>query len=193
MFDIPGSWRAGRRVAHEILEYLSDAEMEKDVPEVFTHEVLDLTLPLRTVTREENNDALEKVSAYVEKAGSRDFTYVDEAAMHVYAGTAARYEYQQDHRDFPAEVHVLRLGNVAFATDPFELFLDYGNQIRALSPAEQTFLIQLACGDLGYLPTAKAEAGGHYSAYVSSGLAGHEGGKKLVEETLDAIRTQFGA
>ncbi len=193
MFDIPGSWRAGRRVAHEILEYLSDAEMEKDVPEVFTHEVLDLTLPLRTVTREENDEALEKIAAYVEKAGGRDFTYEDEAAMHVYGGTAARYEYQQDRRDFPAEVHVLRLGNVAFATNPFELFLDYGNQIRALSPAEQTFLVQLACGDLGYLPTAKAEAGGHYSAYVSSGIAGHEGGKKLVEETLEAIRSQFGA
>ena len=192
MFDIPGSWRAGRRVANEIMEYLPDAEREKAVPEIFTHEVLDLRLPLRTVSAEEKDEALEKITAYLEKAGGRDFTYEDEAAMHVYAGTAARYEYQQDHPDFPAEVHILRLGNVAFASDPFELFLDYGNQIRALSPAEQTFLIQLACGDLGYLPTARAEAGGHYSAYVSSGLTGHEGGEKLVRETLKAIRKQFG-
>ena len=30
----------------------------------------------------------------------------------------------------PVEVHVLRLGDVAMATNPFELFLDYGIQIK---------------------------------------------------------------
>ena len=37
-----------------------------------------------------------------------------------------------------------KLRDVAIATNPFELFLDYGVQIEARSPAVQTFLIQLA-------------------------------------------------
>ena len=45
---------------------------------------------------------------------------------------------------YKMELHVLRLGDVAIATNPFELFLDYGVQIEGRSPALQTFLIQLA-------------------------------------------------
>ena len=85
----------------------------------------------------------------------------------------------------------MRLGTVAFATNPFELFLDYGNQIRARSAAEQTFLVQIANGHEGYLPTEKAEKGGHYSAFISSGKVGHVGGEQLVRETLTEIRNLF--
>jgi hypothetical protein len=89
------------------------------------------------------------------------------------------------------EVHIMRLGTIAIATNPFELFLDYGNQIKARSHAEQTFLIQLANGTEGYLPTEKAEKGGHYSAFLSSGQVGHIGGEQLVRETLQAINGLF--
>ena len=89
------------------------------------------------------------------------------------------------------ESHILRLGTVAFATNPFELFLDFGNQIKARSYAEQTFLVQLAGGSEGYLPTEKAEKGGHYSAFIASGLVGHVGGEQLVRETLKNINRLF--
>ncbi|MBQ0100628.1 MAG: hypothetical protein KBS39_03895, partial [Lachnospiraceae bacterium] len=62
------------------------------------------------------------------------------------------------------------------SSDPFELFLDYANQIKARAVCEQTFLIQLAGGSAGYLPTEKAEKHGHYSAFIPSGNVGHEGG-----------------
>ena len=92
---------------------------------------------------------------------------------------------------FNIEVHVLKVGDVAFATNPFELFLNYGNQIRARALAKQTFLIQLSCGAFGYLPTEKAEQGSHYSAFVSSGTAGHEGGEILVRKTLTEINDMW--
>ena len=80
-----------------------------------------------------------------------------------------------------------------FELDPFTntLFLDFGNQIKARAAAEQTFLIQLANGAEGYLPTAKAEEHGHYSAFISSGQVGHIGGEQLVRETLQNIRQMF--
>jgi hypothetical protein len=41
------------------------------------------------------------------------------------------------------------------------------------------------------LPTEKAEKGSHYSAYVSSGWTGHEGGDILVRTTLEQINKMF--
>jgi hypothetical protein len=76
-------------------------------------------------------------------------------------------------------------------TNPFELFLDFGNRIKAHSLAEQTFVIQLCCGAGGYLPTEKAEKAGHYSAYVSSGNVGHEGGDLLTRRTIHEINEMF--
>jgi hypothetical protein len=49
----------------------------------------------------------------------------------------------------------------------------------------------LPCGCRDYLPTKKAEPGSHYSAYISSGYTGHEGGEILVRETLKRINKMF--
>jgi hypothetical protein len=111
--------------------------------------------------------------------------------MHIYAGTVARYEAQQKVNLDEIEIHVLRFGDFAIATNPYELFLDYGNQIRARSLAKQTMLVQLSCGSRGYLPTEKAEKGSHYSAYVSSGTTGHVGGEMLVRKTLTEINNMW--
>ena len=102
-----------------------------------------------------------------------------------------RYEIQAEQPTITSDIHVVRIGDIAFATNPFELFLNYGNQIRARSLASQTFLIQLSCGSCGYLPTEKAEMGSHYSAFVSSGTTGHVGGEILVRKTLKEINEMF--
>lgn len=85
----------------------------------------------------------------------------------------------------PVEVHVLRLGDVAMATNPFELFVDYADRIEARSRAVTTMLVQLASGDSGYLPTDRAVKGGGYSA--DKNLVGPEGGRQLVDETVKQI------
>jgi hypothetical protein len=111
--------------------------------------------------------------------------------MLIHSGTTSRYETQQTLDLYPIEVHILRIGDVAFATNPYELFLNYGNQMRARSLAKQTFLIQLACGSFGYLPTKKAQDGSHYSAFVGSGCSGFEGGELLVRKTVKEINKMF--
>ncbi len=84
-----------------------------------------------------------------------------------------------------AEVHVLRLGDVALATNPFELYLDYGIRMKARSPALLTFVVQLSSQQSGYLPTEKAVKGGGYSA--DKFIVGPEGAQVLVNETLALI------
>jgi len=82
---------------------------------------------------------------------------------------------------------------VVFASNPFELFMDYGARIRARSKALQTFAVQLGDGSGNgfYLPTERALAGGHYSALIKSNWVGPEGGQMLVEETVAAINALF--
>lgn len=85
----------------------------------------------------------------------------------------------------PVEIHVVRLGDIALATNPFELFLDYGIRIKAQSPAVLTFIVQIACQTCGYLPTEKAVKGGGYSA--DKFIVGPQGGQQLVNVTLKHI------
>ena len=189
MFDIKGSWVVGKRIVNEIIDALEDVTKMYDEA-VLKHEKLTVDLPLRRVTPKEYENAVESMEKYAAKVKDH-VNFDDNAKMHIHTGTILRWEEQHTKDIEPVEVHIARLGNIAFATNPFELFLDYGNKIRARSRARQTVLIQLACGSRGYLPTEKAEKGSHYSAYVSSGYVGHEGGDILVRTTTEEINKMF--
>jgi hypothetical protein len=183
MFDIAGKQKVGQRIANEIIGVYDEAAREMTATTALVHQALTLHVPVRRVTIRECNAARRALEAFAQANGG-EVDFNDNARMHVHAGTIARFEYQDDHDLRAVEVHIIRLGDIAIVTNPFELFLDYGNRMKARSLAAQTFIIQLAGGSEGYLPTARAERGGHYSAYVSSGITGHEGGDLLVRETL---------
>ena len=85
----------------------------------------------------------------------------------------------------PIEYHVLRLGDIAIATNPFELYIDYGTRIKTRSPALLTFVVQLSCQNNGYLPTERAIQGGGYSA--DKFIVGPEGGQMLVDDTVKQL------
>ena len=190
MFDLKGMKLTGRRIAREIISVYEDG---LDVPQSdieFEHQVHIMKLPIRKATLAQKNAAEKAIKEYLrDKEG--DVDYNDAAHLQVHLGILQRMELQNIQNTLDTEVHIIKLGTVAIATNPFELFLDYGNQIKARSHAEQTFLVQLACGAEGYLPTEKAENGGHYSAFISSGLVGHEGGDLLVRNTLEEINKMF--
>jgi len=99
---------------------------------------------------------------------------------------AALLPFYQTDTVTPIEFHVLRLGDVALATNPFELYLDYGVRIEARSPAVLTLVTQLSCQHSGYLPTARAIKGGGYSA--DKYVVGPEGGRMLVDETVTRLK-----
>ncbi len=86
---------------------------------------------------------------------------------------------------------MLRIGAIALATNPFELFTDYGVQIKARSKALQTFILQLTNGAGGYLATQRAVDGGGYSAVVQSNKVSPEGGQILVDRTVAMINAMF--
>lgn len=191
MYDVSGCNKVGKRIANEIASVFEDITEIKDEA-IFEHKVIDLDLPLRKVTKTDYNNAVRELEYYIEKNKDKEkFDYVDNARMHVHAGVIRRFRDQQYSELVNIETHIIRFGDVAFATNPYELFLDYGNRIKARSYAKQTFIVQLCCGAHGYLPTEKAEKAGHYSAYVSSGNTGHEGGDILTRAQINEINKMF--
>jgi hypothetical protein len=88
------------------------------------------------------------------------------------------------------EAHFVRLADLAFATNSYEYFLEFGIRIKARSRAVQTLVVQLA-GSCHYIPTAKAARGGHYSAIAPSNPIGSEGGQVIVEESVRAVNALF--
>ena len=100
-----------------------------------------------------------------------------------------RYELQETDPTMSVPVHVIRIGDLALATNPFELYLDYGIQIKARSKAVQTMTVQLANGYFRYLPTERAVSGGAYGAIPESNEADPEAGRKLVDQTLEMIES----
>ena len=197
MFDLDGMKKAGKRIANEVEavyeEVMANLEAGTDAIQnnvAFEHIVYDMQLPLRRATITEYRAARKAVEEYLrDNPGDVDYNTV--ANLQRYTGVIGRYVEQDLVDVVDTETHILRLGSVAIATNPFELFLDYGNRIKARSDAEQTFLIQLCNGSDGYLPTEKAEAGGHYSAFIPSGTVGHQGGDQYVREVLTHIRKLF--
>lgn len=166
----------GWREAHEV------AIKDKRKDGVLRHHVETIKLSYRKVTEKEFNTAQESARKYQPIPAQR-WNYLWHQSV------VTRYLLQQSEgigtKDM--ELHVIRLGDVAFATNEFELFSDYGMQMKARSPAIQTFVVQLT-GSAGYLPTVRAVGGGGYSAVIQSSRIGPIGGQQLVEETVAALK-----
>lgn len=187
----------GRRIANAFLD-VADViakDIRTDVPLV--HLVRQVDLPMQSVTEAEYAVAkkvCDDIDAKPERAGW------DTWVRRLYGEVCERYLAQQQGKGvYSLELHVLRLGEVAIATNPFELYVDYGVQIQARSAAQQTFLIQLASAldNAGYVPTPRAVAAGtfnaspmnNYSATVMSARVGPEGAQVLVDRTVEFIQS----
>ena len=107
--------------------------------------------------------------------------------------TLKRYEEQKSQPTLPMEMHIIRLGNIAFATNTFELFMDYQHRMQARSPFEQTFVVQLCgqpkgCVSGSYLATERGFNNRSYSASVYCNQISVAGGAQLVEETVAELK-----
>ena len=212
MWDIPGIVEIGNRISHAVDTVYPSAKNTIKTKVAFGHMVKEIKLPTRRYSVEEYKKALAVVEEIMsrepkdpnspntawnrflkiitdnektQKFGPWDNKETDFGIVKINQALVEKYKSQDNNPYFSMELHVIRLGDVAFATNPFETYMDYGFRITSRSKAAQTFLIQLSGDTGGYLPTARALPGRGYSAMVSN--VGPEGGQVMVEETLNAI------
>lgn len=106
-----------------------------------------------------------------------------------------RYLSQKEYPTIPMELHVVKVGNIAFATNQFELYMDFAHRIQARSPFEQTFIVQL-CAQPGrqngsYLATERSAKNRGYGSNLHNNKVSPNGGQQLVEETLKVLNDLY--
>lgn len=116
---------------------------------------------------------------------------------------AAYYRYSRDNwanfrsTESPVSVrlNIIRIGDVVICTNPGELFVEFGLEIKHHSSAKVTFIAELTDGYIGYLPTPKAFARGGYETWTcQSCRMDINAGAQIVDATkrlLDKVATTF--
>ncbi|MCI0541342.1 MAG: hypothetical protein L0Z50_39585 [Verrucomicrobiales bacterium] len=189
--QMTGRQMTAHRIAQavdEVMEISRDS-MRSEVR--LEHRVEKIKLPVWKVSDERLQQAAalyEKGKGHAEQLNSPD--YIN---WRVSRTMLARYKLQQTDAFYRPEIHALRLNNLAMATNPFELFTDYGLRMKARSPATQTSIVQITADCAGYLPTERAVQGGGYSARIDDGVVGPEGGRVLVEQTCRLLQALWPA
>jgi len=213
-WDESGMMVIARRLEEAVAQGYAAACSRIDHGAVLKHTVDDIALPVRRARQEEYQAACadakrltanhrdlssasrELYSRFVEdvlagekrlRRGPFDNKELDFVQLENAQAVIKRFESQHHTPTFPVELHALRLGDCAFVSNPFELYLDYGQMIHARSRAKRTFAVQLACDAGGYLPTARAVTAGGYGSLIINGQVGPEGGHMLVDASVSAI------
>jgi hypothetical protein len=89
----------------------------------------------------------------------------------------------------PVTIQALRVGSLAIVAIPCEVFAEIGLDIKARSPQRPTFIIELANGYNGYLPTKAQHALGGYETWrARSSYLEVEAAGKITEKALELLR-----
>ena len=185
----------GLRIADAVRRGYTIAQNTVETRPVFRYRQLQIDLNIRQVTEQDYQDALREIES-ISQEFSREHRMkeADITRLFLPGGVIARWKRQQNNPVYAVTCHILRLGSVVFASNPFELFTEYGLRIRARCRARQAFIVQLSSnsgGPGGYLPTHAAIAGGSYSSKPASTTVGPEAGDQLTHQTIQAINELF--
>ena len=188
----PGMREMALRIVNGVMHAMETVQSDTLWSPEIRHHTAPLELPARKVTDEEGA-AAEAEEARLLAGGEIVPGSRDAAMLRRAHNVLTRYREQGDNPLFEMELHVIRLGDIAIATNPFELYLNYGLQIKARSRAEQTFIAQLSNDRGRYLPTAEAVGAGAYGSNIEDNNVGPEGGAALVEATLATLNGMWPA
>lgn len=196
MFSMEGVEEIGKRLLNTFEYKLEDAKKSIVRDPVLKHVCRMIPLPYKRVSKLDYERAKLRYDELVKQYGEGNKPYIsidnyelfgDFNALYECIGVLENAKYVEKSPVYQVESHIIRLGDIAIASNPFELFTTYGLMIKARSIATQTFISQLSGDDAGYLATEAAIRGGSYSVCVAAGLVGPEGGQLLVDQTVNYI------
>ncbi|HSR30860.1 MAG TPA: hypothetical protein VLY63_09870 [Anaerolineae bacterium] len=118
-------------------------------------------LPARKVSEEQ----LAWAKAIIEETGGTVQPLADGVGDDFKALLLERLYKVQD-QPIPAEHICIAIDDTAFFSFPGELFTEIGLKIKAASPFARTYIIDLANGSVGYIPSRKAIGEGGYAVDV---------------------------
>jgi len=183
----------GERICEAVTRGYRKAKNYVETRPVFKHTSFKMDVALRCVDEDGYQAAQARVDA-VKAAHSPDNKLTEAEMILCFEdlGYIARWELQHQTTRFEFPVFVFRIGGAAFATNPFELYVEFSFRIKARCKAPQAFVVQLSSNATGgYLPSQTAVDGGSYGSKPVSTMVGPEGGTELTEKTIAAIDALF--
>jgi len=84
-------------------------------------------------------------------------------------------------------LQALRIGEMALATIPFEAFVEIGLELKAKSPVPETFVMSIANGAYGYLPTAAHHELGGYETWLGTNAVEVDAASKILDTLLEML------
>jgi len=172
----------GDRIAEAVGRGYKKSLRHRTARPVFKHVVKTVGLPIRTVEESVYLEAEETIKSIVaEFSPSNRMTDNDLVRLFQPLGIIERWKLQNESPTMSFQSSIIRIGDAAINTTPFELFVEYAIRMRARARADQVISFQITNGRGLYLPTRIAVEGGSYSSKPVSNLVGPEGGDMLVE------------
>ena len=98
-------------------------------------------------------------------------------------------EIARERRTEEGEVQVFRIGDVAFAAQPSESFVEHGLRIKESTWPVRTVVVGYANGMLGYIPTREAfQRGGYEATFGPPSCMAPDVGDRLADAAIELVR-----
>lgn len=100
-----------------------------------------------------------------------------------YAGRVQRLAAASPETKFPAQI--LRIGDICIGSSPCETFAETGVEFRKRSPFAKSFMVELAHGYYGYMPTPRHFELGGYETWPGTNNTESQASVKLMDALLE--------
>ena len=155
--------------AYAQIEYRPDASLAMEQVE------------LELARRKPTDPIVEQSRAILQGVRSAELT-----RRHIYAQRAIDLHNGPD--SVAVVLQAIRIGDLGIAALPFETFVETGLAIKRDSPLEATFVISLANGAEGYLPTPEHHALGGYETWLGTSRVEEQASERIREQLLASLR-----
>lgn len=85
-------------------------------------------------------------------------------------------------------LHILRIGDICIGTMPCEVFVDIGLDFKRRSPLPNSFMVELAHGYFGYLPTPRQHQLGGYETWLGTNRLEINASDKLLDQLIEMAK-----
>jgi hypothetical protein len=120
---------------------------------------------------------------WAKETGQKAQTAAEKNALPaIYAGRVQRLA--EASAETGVQAQVLRIGDLAIGTSPCETFAETGLEFKKRSPMKHSFMVELANGYYGYLPTLRHFELGGYETWPGTNLLEPQASVKLMDALL---------
>jgi hypothetical protein len=180
-----GQKRLPNYVRMELVANQVAAEVFRAMQGVEYHDPVPLKLVQRELTLETRRPT-ETLVAWAREVLSRpEGAPANHPRERIYAERTLRIADMPSRIDIPLQA--VRIGDLAVVTIPFEVFVEIGLELKEKSPFPDTFVVSLANGAHGYLPTVAHHELGGYETWLGTNQVEIQAAPKIVDALLQML------